>query len=80
MSRDRKFSFSWYGYTDGEAQAAYLERLHAKGWQLESAVGGDREERYVLLYGDRIVLLYVSDLELTDGQAAILAQRLGQAK
>lgn len=40
----------------------------------------DTEERYMLLYGDRIVLLCVSDLELTDGQVDILAQRLGQVK
>lgn len=39
---------------------------------------GDMEDRYMLLYVDRIVLLFASNMELTDGQVSILVQRLGQ--
>lgn len=46
MSRDRKFGFNWYDLTDGEAAAARLERMHEKGWHLEStAFGGWRFRR-----------------------------------
>lgn len=37
----------------------------------------DTMDRYMLLYGDRIVLVFASNIELTDGQVDILAQRLG---
>lgn len=40
MSRDRKFFLNWYGYTDAGAQAARLEKLHARGWHLESTAFG----------------------------------------
>ena len=40
----------------------------------------DTKERYMLLYGDRIVTLFASDMELTDEQVEILARRLGQVK